>query len=103
MKKKVLRKYEYLTTYTVFHTNIYIHGSAIDFNLLLRRILCGQSGPKSTALGQWRGGYKYAYLQTTLLSYEESQWDRDSDLRSFITKTRLFKYIENFTTKNWKF
>ena len=20
-----------------------------------------------------------------------------------ITKTRLFKYIENFTTKNWKF
>ena len=21
----------------------------------------------------------------------------------FITKTRLFKYIENFTTKNWKF
>ena len=20
----------------------------------------------------------------------------------FITKTRLFKYIENFTTKNWK-
>ena len=22
---------------------------------------------------------------------------------SFITKTRLFKYIENFTTKNWKF
>ena len=23
--------------------------------------------------------------------------------RSFITQTRLFKYIENFTTKNWKF
>ena len=23
--------------------------------------------------------------------------------RSYITKTRLFKYIENFTTKNWKF
>ena len=22
---------------------------------------------------------------------------------STITKTRLFKYIENFTTKNWKF
>ena len=21
----------------------------------------------------------------------------------YITKTRLFKYIENFTTKNWKF
>ena len=21
----------------------------------------------------------------------------------FITKTRLFKYTENFTTKNWKF
>ena len=21
----------------------------------------------------------------------------------FITKTRLFKYIEHFTTKNWKF
>ena len=23
--------------------------------------------------------------------------------RFYITKTRLFKYIENFTTKNWKF
>ena len=22
---------------------------------------------------------------------------------AYITKTRLFKYIENFTTKNWKF
>ena len=24
-------------------------------------------------------------------------------LSLFITETRLFKYIENFTTKNWKF
>ena len=24
-------------------------------------------------------------------------------IESNITKTRLFKYIENFTTKNWKF
>ena len=23
--------------------------------------------------------------------------------RTYISKTRLFKYIENFTTKNWKF
>ena len=22
---------------------------------------------------------------------------------SYITKTRIFKYIENFTSKNWKF
>ena len=26
-----------------------------------------------------------------------------SGTRICITKTRLFKYIENFTTKNWKF
>ena len=26
-----------------------------------------------------------------------------SSSRTSITKTRLFKYIENFTTKNWKF
>ena len=25
-----------------------------------------------------------------------------SEVKSYITKTRLFKYIENFTTKNWK-
>ena len=25
------------------------------------------------------------------------------DLYFFISKMRLFKYIENFTTKNWKF
>ena len=25
------------------------------------------------------------------------------ELQTVITKTRLFKYIENFTTKNWKF
>ena len=24
-------------------------------------------------------------------------------MMTHITKTRLFKYIENFTTKNWKF
>ena len=24
-------------------------------------------------------------------------------MKEFITKTRLFKYIENFTTENWKF
>ena len=24
-------------------------------------------------------------------------------MQTFITKTRLFKYIENFTSKNWKF
>ena len=27
----------------------------------------------------------------------------DSHVILFITKTRLFKYIENFTSKNWKF
>ena len=27
----------------------------------------------------------------------------DTTEYSYITKTRLFKYIENFTTKNWKF
>ena len=26
-----------------------------------------------------------------------------SDFRTTITKTRLFKYTENFTTKEWKF
>ena len=26
-----------------------------------------------------------------------------SGIHKIITKTRLFKYIENFTTKNWKF
>ena len=31
-------------------------------------------------------------MQTTMLSSEEFQWNR-------ITKTLLFKYIENFTTK----
>ena len=25
------------------------------------------------------------------------------EITFFITKTRLFKYIENFTSKNWKF
>ena len=27
----------------------------------------------------------------------------ESDPKSTITKTRLFKYKENFTSKNWKF
>ena len=26
-----------------------------------------------------------------------------SEAKTYITKTRLFKYVENFTTKNWKF
>ena len=59
-------------------------------------------------------------LQTTLLSYEKFQLNRDSGfhsfmdslfprsilhfmcIRAYITKTRVFKYIEHFTSKNWK-
>ena len=29
--------------------------------------------------------------------------DRSLKKRGLITKTRLYKYIENFTSKNWKF
>ena len=52
----------------------------------------------------WSRG-AYAALQTTILSYEESQWNRDrlSIFYCFIKKTRLFKYIENFITKKGKF
>ena len=34
--------------------------------------------------------------------YGFSRWDWSFE-HGIITKTRLFKYIENFTTKNWKF
>ena len=35
-----------------------------------------------------------------LITYASNE---ESNQRSLISKTRLSKYIENFTTKNWKF
>ena len=41
---------------------------------------------------------------TAQLIYEPTHFKfRFKDFRPYITKTRLFKYVENFTTKNWKF
>ena len=40
-------------------------------------------------------GHRLLFELTQLLSQTETG--------KVITKTRLFKYIENFTTKNWKF
>ena len=36
------------------------------------------------------------------ISLEHRLWWENADAH-YITKTRLFKYVENFTTKNWKF
>ena len=35
--------------------------------------------------------------------YPREDLDQPAHSRSLITKTRLFKYTENFTSKNWKF
>ena len=47
------------------------------------------------------------HLQSDLNSYTSlqvlGQWECSPRIPFIITKTRLFKYIENFTTKNWKF
>ena len=50
------------------------------------------------------------YIYYTVVKYKETFYDRHTTLTpgvartpSSITKTRLFKYIENFTTQNWKF
>ena len=34
---------------------------------------------------------------------EENNCSNEQQISSFITKTRLFKYIEDFTTTKWKF
>ena len=46
------------------------------------------------------GAYMYLYYKFT----DEPKALNTKGLGSqIITKTRLFKYIENFTSKNWKF
>ena len=43
-------------------------------------------------------------LDCLLLSnYNRHSFQLATKCTVFITKTRLFKYVENFTTKNWKF
>ena len=39
----------------------------------------------------------------TCLKYAVSDYPKPSSQQPYITKTRLFKYIENFTTKTSKF
>ena len=41
------------------------------------------------------------YLEYDGIPFSKQNWPFEIDL-FYITKTRLFKYIENFTTKNWK-
>ena len=49
--------------------------------------------------------FRYVLLQNRIANkvdpHETAHYDLH--LHSFITKTRLFKYIENFISKNWKF
>ena len=38
----------------------------------------------------------------TVQSNEHTQTAKKKNTKCYITKTRIFQYIENFTTKQWK-
>ena len=53
---------------------------------------------------QLRAAFRAAMLYRTLALDLFTCWCSSWMIQGkTITKTRLFKYIENFTTKNWKF
>ena len=57
--------------------------------------------PDKTA--RYRLIWIYAVCKSLQLSPLAVQKFLDTGFKKTITKTRLFKYIENFTSKNWKF
>ena len=62
------------------------------------RHTCRRSEVRMTQTGRQRNG------RTGELTDGRTDRQTDMQTRMFtITKTRLFKYIENFTSKNWKF
>ena len=46
---------------------------------------------------------EYALLDQVYLSTQQAHNVETTSIQRSITKTRLFKYTKNFTTKNWKF
>ena len=49
----------------------------------------------------WIDLFDYVYQLVLLLGHRQTM--KPPIRRRIITKTRLYKYIENFTTKSWKF
>ena len=81
-----------------------------DETAWIRRLICvfvGRTCQRYVATHlKWR--YKTEFYQKLANQMSHKELQHEYDLRTikwkaFITKTRLFKYIEDFTTKNWKF
>ena len=95
---KDVRATEVLLFHTVLErstiTVFWIGGGVGWINLVLR------------TLKSWSKLHIYSYIMYRLLKVQHGIVDQKvvsfDILRYFVTKTSLFKYTENFTTKNWE-